>query len=65
MFPYHTYVMCSTRYRASVLERCKERIRQTAITNLSPMLGSGPTVRVTIVSGVRTICLVSGRYLAM
>ena len=57
------YVMLPTRYRAVVVERCIDRIRQTAIINLSSMLGSGCTVRVSLVAGVRTICPVSGRYL--
>ena len=58
------YVMCPTRYQACVLERCNDRIPHTAITNFSSMLGSGSTVWVTLVSGVRTICSVLGRYLA-
>ena len=59
------YVMLPTRYRVSVLEGCDDRIRQTAIINLSSMQGSGCTVRVTLVSRVKTICPVSGRYLTV
>ena len=57
--------MLPIRYRASVLERCHDQIRQTAILNLSSMLGSSCTVRVTLVSGVRTICPASGRCLTV
>ena len=59
------YVMLPTRYRASVLERCNDRIRQTAIINLSYMVGSGLTVATTLLSGVSAICPVSGRYLTV
>ena len=59
------YIMLPTRYRASVLERCNDRIRQTAINNLSSMVGSGWTVTTTLVSGVSTICPLSGRYLTV
>ena len=59
------YVMLPSRYRASVLERCNDWIRQTAIINLSSVMGSGGTARTTLVSGVSTICPVSGRYLTV
>ena len=59
------YVMLRTRYRACVLERCGDRLRQTAKINLSYMLGLGCTVRVTFVAGVRTNCPVLGRYLTV
>ena len=57
------YVMLPTRYRDSVLERCNDRIRQTAKINLYSMVGSSWTVSTTLLSGVSTICPVSGRYL--
>ena len=59
------YVMLPTRYRASVSERCNDRMRHTAIINLSSMVGSGGTASITLVSGVSTICPVSGRYLTV
>ena len=57
--------MLPTGYHASVLERCKHQSRQTAIINLFSMVHSGCTVRVTLISGVRTICPVSGSYLTV
>ena len=39
--------------RASVIERCNHEIHHTAITNLSLMLGSESTVRLTLVYGAR------------
>lgn len=59
------YVMLPTRYRDSVLERCNDRILHTAIINLSSWVGSGWTVATILVSGVSTICPVSGRYLTV
>ena len=59
------YVMLPTRYRVSVLERCNDRICQTAIINLSSMLVLGWTTRTTLVSGVSTIHPVSGTYLTV
>ena len=52
-------------YRDSVRERCNDRILQTAIINLSSWVGSGRTVATPLVSGVGTICPVSGRYLTV
>ena len=59
------YVMLPTRYRDHVLERCNNRIHQAAIINLSSMVGSDGTATTTLVSGVSSICPVSGRYLAV
>ena len=59
------YVMLPTRYQDSVLQRCNDRILQTAMINLSSWVGSGWTVATILVSGVSTICPVSGRYLTV
>ena len=56
------YVMLPTRYRACVLERCNDRIRQMATINLPSKVGSGCMVCVTLVSAVRIMCPVSDGY---
>ena len=47
------YNMLPTRYRASVLERCNDRMRRAAIINLSSMVGSGGTASTRVVFGGR------------